>query len=72
MRAAKRGIKAAQGLVLVDDLKARRKVLRRLGFVDSEGVVTLKARAAQHSSSASHCFAPTAQCSTIHRSGCSV
>jgi ATP-dependent RNA helicase DOB1 len=36
-RAAKRELKAAQGLVLADELKARSRVLRRLGYLDTGG-----------------------------------
>jgi len=32
-----------QALILHDDLKARKRVLGRLGYLDREGVVTLKA-----------------------------
>jgi ATP-dependent RNA helicase DOB1 len=42
----RREAKAAQGLVLQADLKSRRRVLRRLGFVDGEGLVSKKGRAA--------------------------
>ena len=46
IRAAKRNVKAATGLILQEDLKSRRRVLRRLGFVDSDGLVTKKGRTA--------------------------
>lgn len=46
VRAAKKEVKAATGLILHEDLKARRRVLRRLGCVDSHGVVTKKGRTA--------------------------
>uniref|UniRef100_A0A383W508 Helicase ATP-binding domain-containing protein n=1 Tax=Tetradesmus obliquus TaxID=3088 RepID=A0A383W508_TETOB len=45
-RAAKKELKAAQGLVLADELKARLRVLRRLGYLDGEGLVTAKGRLA--------------------------
>ena len=35
-----------QSLVLKDELKARMRVLRRLGYCDEEGLVSLKGRAA--------------------------
>jgi len=38
----RREAKAAQGLVLKDELKSRRRALRRLGYVADEGVVTDK------------------------------
>ncbi|KAI7836432.1 hypothetical protein COHA_009701 [Chlorella ohadii] len=43
-RTAKKEVKAAQALILHDDLKARKRVLGRLGYLDREGVVTLKGR----------------------------
>ena len=46
VRAARRDVKAATGLILQEDLKSRRRVLRRLGFVDGEGLVTKKGRTA--------------------------
>eukprot|EP00887_Chlorella_sp_A99_P001342 scaffold14.g1342.t1 len=46
VRLAKKEVHAAQSLVLQDDLKARRKVLRRLGYVDADGIVTIKGRVA--------------------------
>jgi ATP-dependent RNA helicase DOB1 len=36
-RAAKKELKAAQGLVLADELKARLRVLRLLGYLDGGG-----------------------------------
>eukprot|EP00983_Pelagomonas_calceolata_P079449 1154670-Pelagomonas_calceolata.AAC.1 len=42
--ASKREAKAAAGLILREELRARQRVLRRLGYVTSEGVVTLKGR----------------------------
>ena len=38
----RREVKAAQSAVLKDELKSRRRVLRRLGYVTDEGVVTDK------------------------------
>mmetsp|Transcript_5957 Transcript_5957/g.15823 ORF Transcript_5957/g.15823 Transcript_5957/m.15823 type:complete len:1086 (-) Transcript_5957:281-3538(-) len=46
MQASKREAKAAAGLILREELRARQRVLRRLGYVTSEGVVTLKGRVA--------------------------
>lgn len=51
-RLARKEAKAAQSLILQSELKARRRVLRRLGYVDSDGVVTLKGRAAAEIQSA--------------------
>lgn len=34
--------RAAQSLIMKDELKARRRVLRRLGYVTDEGVVADK------------------------------
>ncbi len=45
-RAARREAKAAAGMVLGDELKARQRVLRRLGYMDEEGLVTTKGRVA--------------------------
>jgi hypothetical protein len=45
-RTARREAKAAAGLVLSDELKARQRVLRRLGYIDEEGLVTTKGRVA--------------------------
>ena len=42
MRAARREAKAAHGLILRDELKARQRVLRRLNHVDSQGVITVQ------------------------------
>ena len=52
VRLARKEVKAAQNLILQAELKARRKVLRRLGYVDSDGVVTVKGRAAAEIQSA--------------------
>ncbi|EIE21291.1 antiviral helicase [Coccomyxa subellipsoidea C-169] len=46
VRVAKREAKSAASLILQQELKARRRVLRRLGYVDENGVVTLKGRVA--------------------------
>ncbi|PRW05917.1 superkiller viralicidic activity 2-like 2 isoform B [Chlorella sorokiniana] len=43
-RTAKKEVKAAQALIFHDDLKARKRVLGRLGYLDDQGVVTLKGR----------------------------
>ena len=42
MKQLRREAKAAQGLVLKDELKSRRRALRRLGYLADEGVVTDK------------------------------
>lgn len=42
IRALRREIKSAQDLVMLDELKQRRRVLRRLDFISDEGIVTLK------------------------------
>ena len=42
LKQLRREAKAAQSLVLKDELKSRRRVLRRLGYVTEEGVVTDK------------------------------
>ena len=52
VRLARKEVKSAQNLILQAELKARRRVLRRLGYVDSEGVVTVKGRAAAEIQSA--------------------
>ncbi|GLC55868.1 hypothetical protein PLESTB_001037800 [Pleodorina starrii] len=44
--AARREAKAATSLILKDELRARQRVLRRLSYVDDEGVVTVKGRLA--------------------------
>ena len=49
---ARKEVKAAQNLILQQELKARRRVLRKLGFVDSNGIVTMKGRAAAEIQSA--------------------
>ncbi|KAG7667128.1 hypothetical protein Ndes2437A_g08843 [Nannochloris sp. 'desiccata'] len=46
VRAARNDVKTATGLILQNDLRSRRRVLKRLGFVDSEGLVTKKGRTA--------------------------
>ena len=52
VRIARKEVKAAQNLILQQELKARRRVLRKLGFVDSSGIVTMKGRAAAEIQSA--------------------
>jgi ATP-dependent RNA helicase DOB1 len=52
VKIARKEAKAAQSLILKDELKARRRVLRRLGHVDSEGVVAVKGRVAAEIQSA--------------------
>ncbi|KAI3427412.1 hypothetical protein D9Q98_010327 [Chlorella vulgaris] len=44
VRTAKKEAKAAAALICHEDLKARRRVLRRLQYTDDDGVVTLKGR----------------------------
>lgn len=46
VRSARREVNTAAGLILQSDLKSRRRVLKRLTFVDSEGLVTKKGRTA--------------------------
>ncbi|KAL4100475.1 hypothetical protein PRIC1_008267 [Phytophthora ramorum] len=46
MRELERKIKESKSLVLRDDLRRRRRVLRRLEFVDKEGVIQRKGRTA--------------------------
>uniref|UniRef100_A0A7S1UDM2 ATP-dependent RNA helicase Ski2/MTR4 C-terminal domain-containing protein n=1 Tax=Phaeomonas parva TaxID=124430 RepID=A0A7S1UDM2_9STRA len=46
LRAVKREINSAQSLVMQDDLKRMRKVLRRLGHADNDDVIQLKGRVA--------------------------
>ncbi|CAG9465443.1 unnamed protein product [Pedinophyceae sp. YPF-701] len=43
---AKRELRAAKGLVLKKELHARQRILRQLGHVDENGIVTLKGRVA--------------------------
>jgi hypothetical protein len=42
VRTAKKEVKGAQSLILHEDLKARKKVLRRLDYLGEDSVVTLK------------------------------
>ena len=42
IKMVKKEVKTARGLVLQDDLKARQKVLKRLGYVDEAGMVSIK------------------------------
>ncbi|KAL6782801.1 hypothetical protein ACKKBG_A08170 [Auxenochlorella protothecoides x Auxenochlorella symbiontica] len=46
MKALKKEIKGAQSLVMLDELKQRKRILKRLEFISKEGVVTLKGRVA--------------------------
>jgi len=41
-RTARKEVRGAQRLILHEDLKARKKVLKALGYIDGEGVVTPK------------------------------
>lgn len=45
-RAARRAVKASEGIILKDELKRMKRVLRRLGFTDGENVVQIKGRTA--------------------------
>ncbi|KIY98950.1 ATP-dependent RNA helicase DOB1 [Monoraphidium neglectum] len=45
-KVARREAKAAAGLVLSEELKARQRLLRRLGYVDDDGLITAKGRVA--------------------------
>lgn len=44
IKIAKKMIKAAQGLILKDELKSRNRVLRRLKYIDDDGVVSVKGK----------------------------
>lgn len=44
MKALRKEIKGAQSLVMLDELKQRKRILKRLEFISKEGVVTLKVR----------------------------
>lgn len=46
VKVAKFKVKEGQGLIYKEDLKRRKRVLRRLGFVSEEGVVEVKGRLA--------------------------
>jgi len=46
VRVAKKEVKAAAGMICKDELKARRRLLRRLGYTTPEGVVEMKGRLA--------------------------
>ena len=61
-RQLRREAKAAQGLVLKDELKSRRRALRRLGYVADEGVVTDKGALWS-----SRCSAPRSLCQASMR-----
>ncbi|CAK9262411.1 unnamed protein product [Sphagnum jensenii] len=52
IRVAKKEVRAASTLVFKDELKARRRVLRRLGYATADDVVELKGRVACEISSA--------------------
>ncbi|CAM6101982.1 unnamed protein product [Calypogeia fissa] len=52
IRAARGEVRAASTLVFKDELKARKKVLRRLGYTSVDGVVEMKGRVACEISSA--------------------
>ncbi|CAM6129641.1 unnamed protein product [Calypogeia fissa] len=52
IRAARGEVRAASTLVFKDELKARKKVLRRLGYASVDGVVEMKGRVACEISSA--------------------
>lgn len=52
VKLAKKEVKSAQNLILIDELKARQRVLRRLGYVDDEELVTMKGRVAAEVQSA--------------------
>jgi len=45
-RLMRKEVKLASGLVLGDELQSRQRCLRRLGYVDAEGLVTTKGRVA--------------------------
>ncbi len=46
IKTVKKDLKIAQGLILRDELKKMKRVLRRLGFVNEDGVVEVKGRVA--------------------------
>ncbi|KAK3252649.1 hypothetical protein CYMTET_38064 [Cymbomonas tetramitiformis] len=46
IKMAKKEHKAATGMVMKDELKARNRVLKKLGYVDQEGLVQLKGQTA--------------------------
>ena len=46
-QAARKEVKAAQSLILKDELKRMQRVLRRMGYVDPQGVITVKGKASQ-------------------------
>ncbi|KAF2399318.1 ATP-dependent RNA helicase-like protein DOB1 [Trichodelitschia bisporula] len=46
IKAVKKAISVAQSVIQMDELAARKRVLRRLGFIDAAEVVQLKARVA--------------------------
>jgi len=46
VRAARRAVKLSEGIIMKDELKRMKRVLRRLGFTDAENVVQIKGRTA--------------------------
>ncbi|NXX40462.1 MTREX helicase, partial [Tricholaema leucomelas] len=52
IRAAKRELKKARTVLQMDELKCRKRVLRRLGFATSSDVIEMKGRVACEISSA--------------------
>ncbi len=52
VRLAKKEAKAAQSLILKEELRARRRVLRRLDYIDADGVVSKKGQVAAEIQSA--------------------
>ncbi|GBG64761.1 hypothetical protein CBR_g46718 [Chara braunii] len=52
IKLAKRELRSVQTLILNDELKARKRVLRRLGYTNSDDIVQLKGRVACEISSA--------------------
>ncbi|GAB0496019.1 hypothetical protein MMPV_007329 [Pyropia vietnamensis] len=46
VQAARRAVKASEELIMKDELKKMKRVLRRLGFTDAENVVQIKGRTA--------------------------
>ena len=70
MKQLRREAKAAQGLVLKDELKSRRRALRRLGYLADEGVVTDKGAdwRCRRAVSQSYCQGSIAACCGPHNS----
>ena len=46
LRALKRRIQSTQDMLQMEELKSRKRVLRRLGFMDAEDIVDMKGRVA--------------------------